>query len=328
MLNKGIYFPVSIALGIAIFTAGCRQESYFEGRVEMRELNIATKYPGRLARLNTEEGQKVRKGELLAEIHDPEAQARLVQADAMVKGASAQQSKANEGARPEEVESAHAAMEATLAQAKLARVTAGRMQRLFDQGVVPRQRLDEAIAAQSSTWSVYQASKANYQLVASGLRPQDKTTAAAVTREAEGGRQLVETALAEQQVVALADGEITAINFREGEIVAAGIPIATLAKTDTPWIAFNVREDLLKGLKVGDRLTASIPALGERGESIALRVYQISVLGDFATWTSTRALGSFDLRTFEVRARPQSAIAGLRSGMTVLVAKSELRSQP
>ncbi|MFD1215938.1 HlyD family secretion protein [Microbulbifer celer] len=316
-----------LVTAVVLWLYGCKEESYIEGRVEMRELNIATKYPGRLARLNIEEGQRVRKGALLAEISDPEAQARLMQANAMVEGAAAQQSKADKGARPEEVESARAAMDATQAQAELARVTAGRMRRLFDQGVIPRQRLDEAIAAQRSTWSVYQASKADYEMVVAGLRPQDKVTAAAVTKEAKGERQLVESAVSEQQVYALADGEITSINFREGEIVAAGIPIAILAKTDAPWVRFNVREDLLDGLQVGDRLSAKIPALGESGTDVKLVVYQISVLGDFATWTSTRALGSYDLRTFEVRARPISSIAGLRAGMTVLVPQSEVRSE-
>lgn len=315
--------PLLVAI-LAALLCGCDRESYLEGRVEMRELNIATKYPGRLARLYMEEGQQVQRGELLAEINDPEADAKMTQADAAVAGAAAQQSKADQGARPEELTASRANMEAARAQAELAGVTAQRMRSLFSQGVVPRQRMDEAVAAQRSTKSLYDAARAEYEMVAAGLRSQDRATAAAVTEGARGMRQEVEAALVESRVHALADGEITSINFREGEIVAAGIPIAILARTDIPWVSFNVREDRLQGLRVGQILPARIPALGDAGEALELRVDRIAVLGDYGTWQSTRALGSYDLRTFEVRARPVEPIAGLRAGMSVLVPLSEI----
>lgn len=309
---------------LSIVIAGCERESYFEGRVEMRELNIATKYPGRLSKLYMIEGQMVKKGSLLAEISDPEADARMVQANAGVTGASAQQEKIKQGARPEEVSAAHANMEASRAQYELAKVTEIRMRSLFEQGVVPRQRLDEATAARRSTYSIFDAARAEYELVSTGARSQDKTTADAVTKAAEGERQLVEAALIESRVYALADGQITEINFHEGEIIAAGIPIAILARVDIPWVSFNVREDMLRGLEVGQILTARVPALADSAKKISLRVDRIAVLGDYGTWQSTRALGSYDLRTFEVRARPVKAVEGLRAGMSVLVPHSEV----
>lgn len=317
--HQSFFSAICIVFAFSTILFGCSRESYLEGRVEMRELSIATKYPGRIARLHMEEGQRVKKGQLLAEINDPEADARMVQAEAGVKGASAQESKVDDGARPEEIRAAKANMEATRSQAELAQVTAERMQRLFAQGVIPRQRMDEAVAARDSTASVYRAAQAEYELVHTGARIQDKTTAASVTKAAKGERQLVQAALVESHVIALETGEITSINFREGEIVAPGVPIANLALVDTPWVSFNVREDLLQSLKIGAILPAKVPALAEAGESVELRVYRISVLGDFGTWQSTRALGSYDLRTFEVRARPSKPLPGLRAGMSVLV---------
>ncbi|GAA5526042.1 UPF0194 membrane protein YbhG [Microbulbifer aestuariivivens] len=317
----GLRALIMVGLGLV---AACSGESYLEGRVEMRELNIATKYPGRIARLYVEEGQRVQKGQLLAEISDPEAEARMTQADAGVVGAGAEQAVVDDGARIEQRRAAKANMQAAEAQARLARVTAQRMQRLFSEGVVPRQRLDEALAAEESTASIYHAARSEYDLVLAGARPQNKTAAASVTRAAEGARQLVQAALTESRVIALADGEITSINFHEGEIIAPGVPIAILARVDRPWISFNLREDLLQGLQVGQRLTAKIPALGQAGESVQLQVFRIAVLGDYGTWQSTRALGSYDLRSFEVRARPVQPVSGLRAGMSVLVPMSDL----
>jgi HlyD family secretion protein len=83
------------------------------------------------------------------------------------------------------------------------------------------------------------------------------------------------------------------------------------------WITVNLREDRLSALKVGDTLTAVIPALGS--SRLQFTVYYISPLGAFATWRATRETGGFDVRTFEVRARPLRPIDGLRPGMSALI---------
>lgn len=304
--------------------SGCRDEPVIEGRVELQELNIAAKYPGRLAKWHVIEGQRVKAGTLLAEIVSPEAEAKRIQADAVVKGAEAQQAKADEGARRQELAQADAGVNAARAQADLARVTEGRMQRLFAEGVVPRQRLDEATALRRSTEAALAGAEATRSLALEGLRPEDKTTAAAVTAGARGLRQEVEAALEETQLRAPAAGEIADILVHEGEIVAAGFPVAVLARDDVPWVSFHLREDQLAGLRVGQHLTVRIPALAGDPQ-VVLEVDRIAVLGDYATWRSTRDLGSYDLRSFEVRARPQAPVAGLRAGMSVLVPLAQLR---
>jgi HlyD family secretion protein len=110
------------------------------------------------------------------------------------------------------------------------------------------------------------------------------------------------------------DGEIARIVLHEGELAATGYPILTIVTIDAPWASFAVREDLLKELKVGTRVTAEVPALGR---TVEFEVYSIAAMGDFATWKATNAKDSFDLKTFEVKARPTAKIEGLRPGMTV-----------
>lgn len=306
--------------------AGCRDQPVVEGRVEFRELNLAAKYPGRLAKLHVEEGQHVAAGELVAEIVSPEAEAKRVQADAAVAGAEAQHLKAEEGSRRQELAMAEAGVGTARAQAELARTTAGRMQRLFAEGVVPRQRLDEAVALRRSAEAALEAAMATRSLAREGLRPEDKTTAAAAAIGAHGLRQEVEAALEETRLRAPAAGEIADILLHEGEVVAAGFPIAVLARSDAPWVSFHLREDALAGLRIGQRLSARVPALGA-DQSIELEVERIAALGDYATWRSTRDLGSYDLRTFEVRARPTASVQGLRAGMSVLVPLAQLRQR-
>ncbi len=89
----------------------------------------------------------------------------------------------------------------------------------------------------------------------------------------------------------------------------------TLVDLGDLWLSFDLREDLVKGLKVGDRFEVHIPALGDTPVTVAVRT--IAARGEYAGWRATRATGDFDLRTFEVRAYPVAPLAGLRSGMSV-----------
>lgn len=288
-----------------------------EGRIEVTQVNVASKYPGRVSKLHVREGERVTAGQVLIEIDSPEAHAKRDQADALLAAASATQSKALQGARAQELRQAQAAAAAAESQRELAEVTLERMQRLFDAGVIARQRLDEARAALSLARENAVASEALYAMTREGLRVQDKDVARAAVAGATGMREEVEAALIETRLQAPVSGEIVQSLLQEGEIVAPGYPILIIARTDDPWVSFNVREDQLAGLKVGAPLEARIPALGS--EAIRLRIDYLAALGDFATWRSTRDLGSFDLRTFEIRARPTTPVEGLRAGMSVLV---------
>jgi HlyD family secretion protein len=123
--------------------------------------------------------------------------------------------------------------------------------------------------------------------------------------------------LAETRIIAPADGEVTSVLIDAGEIAPAGFPVITLADLSDLWIVFQVREDRLVDLGMGTEIMATVPALGDR--EIRLRVDYLAALGAFATWRATSASRGFDLKTFELRARPLETVPGLRPGMTVLV---------
>lgn len=304
---------------VLMILSGCGNEPMLEGRVEVTQVNVASKYPGRISKLHVREGERVTAGQVLIEIDSPEAQAKRDQADAQLAAASATQSKVLQGARVQELRQAQAAAAAAESQRELAEMSFGRMQRLFAAGVIARQRLDEARTALSLARENSAASEALYSMAKEGLRVQDKDVARAAVAGATGMREEVEAALIETRLQAPVNGEIVQSLLHEGEIVAPGYPILIVALTDDPWVSFNVREDKLARLKMGALLEARIPALGS--EAIRLRIDYLAALGDFATWRSTRDLGSFDLRTFEIRARPTTPVDGLRAGMSVLVAQ-------
>ncbi len=80
---------------------------------------------------------------------------------------------------------------------------------------------------------------------------------------------------------------------------------------------FNVREDKLRDYQEGKEFKATIPALGDK--TYTFKVSHVAVMGDFATWRATDTAKGFDMRTFEVEARPTQPIDGLRVGMSVPV---------
>lgn len=85
--------------------------------------------------------------------------------------------------------------------------------------------------------------------------------------------------------------------------------------------AANVREDLMPQFKMEGTFVADVPAINKKG--IEFKIYYISPLGSFATWKSTKQTGSYDLRTFEIHARPTQKVDDLRPGMSVLLTLNE-----
>ena len=124
--------------------------------------------------------------------------------------------------------------------------------------------------------------------------------------------------LKETVQVAAVDGEVSDIYPKEGELVGMGSPILSISMMKDMWGTFNVREDQLNGLKVGDTFTAFSPAFNKE---LKLKVFEIKDEGSYAVWKATKSNGQYDLKTFEVKARPINPFDGLRPGMSLIVKK-------
>jgi HlyD family secretion protein len=297
--------------------------AWVQGQIEATQVRVAAKLPGRIEALEVGEGEAVRAGQLLVRMATPEVDARARQADALVAAAEAQADKARSGAREEQVLIARAQWQAAEQQAQLAATTHARIERLHQDGVVPTQKRDEAAAMARAARAQADAAREAYRMTRNATRPEDLRAADAQLAQARGGREEVQVALDEGRVLAPVDGEVATRAVEPGEVVAAGAPLLTLVRLDDPWLTLNLREDLLPGVRMGGELVGRVPALG--GLEARFIVDYIAPQADFATWRSTRDLGGFDLRTFEVRARPASPVEGLRPGMGVLLDEHTLR---
>jgi len=290
---------------------------YLQGEVEATKINVSAKIPGRIEEMLVREGQSVKKGDIIAVLDSPQLQAKRQQAQGAKDAASAQRDKADTGAREEQIRMAYNQWLQAKAGAELAEKSLGRIQRLFDDGVVPAQRRDEVQGQHDMALKLEAAAKAQYDMAVNGTRVEDKAAAAALVDQASGAVSEVDSLLEEARVRAPISGEIVEHIVNLGELASAGMPIVTMVDLNDMWVVFNVREDHLAGLKMGGQLRGTAPALNN--ESLDLEVTYIAPLGDFATWRATSISGGFDLRTFEVRARSLCPIEGLRPGMTIVV---------
>jgi len=288
-----------------------------QGEFEATEVRVAGKIPARIEAIHVREGDRVGRGDLLVSLASPEIDAKLDQAEAAHAAARAQREKADNGAREEEIRGARNLWLRARYAADLADSTADRVERLYRDGVVPRQRRDEAVTNRQAAREAANAARASYDLALSGARSEDRRSAAALEDQAAGAVSEVRAYLDETRLAAPIDGEVSVIVAERGELAPAGFPLVTLLDLQDMWISFNLREDRLGPVRMGRRLRVRVPALG--GEEVEVEVSYIASQGDFATWRATSASGGFDLKTFEVRARPVEPVAGLRPGVSAIL---------
>lgn len=285
-----------------------------QGQIEAQEVNVSSKVPGRVGRVHVQLGQAVSRGQLLFELDSPEVRAKLVQAQAAREAAAAVARKAQAGARPEEIAAARANWERAEAGARLAELTDRRVAAMVAEGVLARQKGDDARAQARSARELATAARAQYTLARQGARPEDRQAAQAQARQVEGVVAEADAALAETRILAPSAGEVSKLAIQAGELAPQGFPVVTLVDLEDVWAVLAVREDMFKPFAKGSVHRGYVPALKARTD---FKVETVSALPAFATWRAARP-GGTDLRTFELRLRPMAPLPGLRPGMTVV----------
>ena len=290
-----------------------------QGQAEVTEYRVSSKVPGRILEFRVKEGQSVNAGDTLAILEAPDVVAKMEQARAAEAAAQAQNAKAIKGAREEQIQAAYEMWQKAQAGVTIAEKSYQRIKNLYEQGVMPAQKLDEVTAQRDASIATEKAAKAQYTMAKNGAEREDKMAAEALVNRAKGAVAEVESYIKETYLIAPAAGEVSEIFPKVGELVGTGAPIMNIAELNDMWVTFNVREDLLKNLTMGSEFEAIIPALDNK--KIQLKVYYLKDLGTYAAWKATKTTGQFDLKTFEVKAVPVERTDGLRPGMSAIIEK-------
>lgn len=287
-----------------------------EGIVECRTYRASSKLAGRIDSLFVREGEWVEYGELLYTISTPELDAKLQQVAALETAAEALNLEVERGVRKEEIVAARNMWQKAMAGRELALKSFERVKNLYDKGVVPRQQYDEALANFEAMDATTKAAKAEYNMAVEGATKEQRMAVAAKVREAQGGVDEVKAYLRDARVYAPISGRVSNIISEPGELISTGYPVVTILDLNDMWAVFNIKEDNMAGITVGSYLDCYIPALDKMA---FFEVFYIASEADFATWSATRARGGFDIRTFEIHARPISDNIAILPGMSVVV---------
>lgn len=311
----GFIAVVAVVATIGYFTLD-NEEDIIQGEVEVTEYRVSSKLPGRILELRVQEGDFVHAGDTLAILDAPEVNAKKAQAESARNAAAALNEMADNGAREETIRAAYELLQQAKAANDIANKTFLRISNLYKEGVVTAQRRDEAQAAVQATDAQVKAAQSQYDMARNGSRQEEKKATAAKVAQARGAIQELNTYIRETIQTAQMDGEVSEIFPQVGELVGTGSPIMNIAVISDMWGTFNVREDMLNGLKIGDEFTAFCPAFKKE---IRMKVFAMKDMGSYSVWKATKSTGQYDLKTFEVKARPVTKIEGLRPGMSLVV---------
>lgn len=292
---------------------------YIQGEAEATEYRVSGKVPGRVEEFRAVEGSYVHKGDTLVVIDSPEIRSKIAEANAAKAAADAQRKKAMNGARSEQITGAYELWQQAIVQEDVLRKSFERVQNLYDQKVISAQKYDETKAKYDAACAQTKAAKSQYDMAVAGARYEDKEAAIALVDRANAAVELVNSYMSELYLTAPADGIISDIFPKVGELVGTGSPIMTVQDLADMWFTFNIREDQLHSLQIGDKITLEVPALDHK--TVDATVYYLRARESYATWKATKEIGEYDTKTFEVRARPNEPVEGLLPGMSVLIKK-------
>lgn len=310
------FTTVVVVVGIIGFFAFSHEKENIQGQVEVSEYRVSSKVPGRILEIRVKEGDYVKVGDTLAILDAPEVRAKMEQAQSAENAAAAQEEMARNGARQEQIQGAYQVWQQAKAGLDIAQKSYQRVQRLFDEGVMSAQKRDEAFANYKAMEAQAKAAESQYNMARNGARREEKQAAQALVGRAKGAVQEVTSYINETVQIAQMEGEVSNIYPKVGELVGTGSPIMTISIMSDLWGTFNVREDQLGRLAVGKTFNAYVPAFNK---TIPMKVYYMKDQGSYAVWKATKANGQYDLKTFEVKARPTQPLEGLRPGMSLVI---------
>jgi HlyD family secretion protein len=308
----GIVATVVVAL--SVFYLFRPEPLLVQGEADATRFDIAARVDGRVKEIPVERGQNVSANAVLVRIDNPETVAKLEQMRTAKAVAEAQLANVLVGTRAEVIAARKAELERAQAALVLAQKTFDRTNTLTQQGNAPQSRLDQMTDSLHESERAVDQAQSAYDQAVNGYTKEERAISKTNVEKANADIQSVQSTIDQLQVYAPVASQVYQRNVEPGEYVSPGVPLVTLIDLADVWIHFDLREDLVKGLKVGDRFDVHIPALDDRRVTVEVKL--IATKGEYASWRATRASGNFDLRTFSIRAYPLQPVPELRPGMS------------
>jgi len=310
-----------IALGLALVGIGAgsyvmwtSEAATIVGIVRTTEIRVAPEVGGQLVPIKVQKGSPVHTGDVVAELSALELTAAVAQARATLNAAIASRDHIYAGVRAEQIAALAAEVAKAESRLKYAQAQLGRTTYLAGGDVAAKQALDQAESDAATAGADIAEARSNYAAAQAGPTNEERAIADAQVREAMAALAVLERRLQKTILTAPADGVVSVIVAEIGENIREGQPVLVIAETGKQWLSFNVREDRLQGLTVGEKVRF---AQAGKNEPMQGLVTALTPLGAFATWQAERAIGAHDRNTLRLRVDPQGDPTGLDAGTTV-----------
>jgi HlyD family secretion protein len=286
------------------------------GVVRITQIRVAPEVGGQLAAIKVRKGNRVRAGDVVAELSALELTASVAQARAALGAATASRDHVYAGVRAEEIAALAAGIAKAKAKLEYAQAQLTRTAVLARTDTATRQALDQAENDVAAARADVAEAQANHDAAVAGPTREERAIADAQVKAAASALAVLERRLDKTILRAPADGVVTVIVAEVGENIRAGQPVLAIEETGKRWLSFNAREDRLRGLTVGARV--EVARQGGREATPAV-VTELVPLGPFATWQAERAIGDHDRNTLRLRLDPQADAIDFEPGMTVWI---------
>ncbi|MBJ6726890.1 efflux RND transporter periplasmic adaptor subunit [Geomesophilobacter sediminis] len=263
---------IAAALAYAVHPRGKREDEgvlRISGNVEVTEVQVSFKIPGRVAQRAVDEGALVKKGDLVARLDDAELKQALDQASAEAEAAGANLAELQAGSRREEIAEGEAQLERTQAEAIRLEADYQRAAALYRKEVIPKAQLDQARAARDSQVASVRERKEALQLLRKGPRRERIDEAKARLKQAQAVVANAQERLGYATLTAPLTGMVLSKGIEPGEQVAAGTPVITVGDMGDTWVKGYIPEAELGRVKLGQRarvLSDSYPGKSFEGK--------------------------------------------------------------
>jgi HlyD family secretion protein len=320
-MSKARYAIVAIALvllaGILVYSARrSGSAATIVGVVRATEVRVEPEVNGQLVSIAVKKGSKVHGGDVLARLSAVELTAQADQARAILASATANRNNVYAGVRREQVDSLKSAIAKVGARLDYVQAQLTRTSTLARQSFESQQSLDQAENDVASARADVAGAQATYDAAVAGPTREERAIADAQVRAAAAAVTVIERRLDKMVLRAPTDGTVSVVVTEVGENVRAGQPILMVEAAGKQWLSFNVREDHLKRLSMGE--TTSVMRNGTDGPAKAV-ITELRPIGTFATWQAERVIGDHDRNTLRLRLDPEGESTNLEPGTTVWI---------
>ncbi len=289
------------------------------GTVDLRQVELPFKDSERVAAVLVQEGDRVKKGQVLARLETARLEPKLAEAEAAVEATHHVIDKLRNGTRPEEIAQARANVEANKAAVAQARQQADRLNTLSKRSegrAVSSQDLDNAQAALQVAQAKLVVAEKTLDLALAGPRKEDIATAEARLKASEAQVASLRQMLVDSELRSPVDGVVRTRIVEPGEIAFPQKPVVSLAVMDPKWVRAYVSEVYLGKLRLGMPVTVTVDSFPDR--PFEAWIGFISPVAEF----TPKSVQTEDLRTslvYEVRVFVKDPSDHLRLGMPATV---------